>query len=120
MGTPTYLAPERVTGAQAVAASDLYALGIVAYECLSGAPRPLAILRAGSRASRPSPTPVSGGPAARTPSGRARPDHTRPGNKTGDSRMEQRPIALGDTRKARLRWPGKTNPGPFGKIQDFL
>jgi hypothetical protein len=37
MGTPGYMAPERVAGAQAGPASDLYALGIVAYECLAGA-----------------------------------------------------------------------------------
>src|SRR5579859_1867246 len=37
MGTPGYIAPERVGGAQAGPASDLYALGIVAYECLAGA-----------------------------------------------------------------------------------
>jgi serine/threonine-protein kinase len=36
MGTPGYIAPERVSGAQAEPASDLYALGIVAYECLAG------------------------------------------------------------------------------------
>jgi eukaryotic-like serine/threonine-protein kinase len=36
MGTPGYLAPERVEGAEAGPASDLYALGIVAYECLAG------------------------------------------------------------------------------------
>jgi eukaryotic-like serine/threonine-protein kinase len=38
MGTAGYLAPERIAGAQAAPASDLYALGIVAYECLTGAP----------------------------------------------------------------------------------
>jgi hypothetical protein len=38
VGTPGYLAPERVMGASATPASDLYALGIVAYECLAGAP----------------------------------------------------------------------------------
>ena len=38
VGTPGYLAPERAMGAQATAASDLYSLGIVAYECLVGAP----------------------------------------------------------------------------------
>jgi eukaryotic-like serine/threonine-protein kinase len=37
IGTPAYLAPERVTGASAGPASDLYSLGIVAYECLAGA-----------------------------------------------------------------------------------
>jgi serine/threonine-protein kinase len=38
IGTPCYMAPERVSGAQATPASDLYALGVVAYECLAGAP----------------------------------------------------------------------------------
>jgi serine/threonine-protein kinase len=38
VGTPAYLAPERVAGAAATPASDLYSLGVVAYECLVGAP----------------------------------------------------------------------------------
>jgi len=38
MGTPAYIAPERVSGASATPASDLYSLGVVAYECLAGAP----------------------------------------------------------------------------------
>jgi eukaryotic-like serine/threonine-protein kinase len=37
IGTPAYLAPERVNGSSAGPASDLYSLGIVAYECLTGA-----------------------------------------------------------------------------------
>ncbi len=36
IGTPGYLAPERVAGSRATSASDLYSLGIVAYECLVG------------------------------------------------------------------------------------
>src|SRR6266545_1453108 len=36
VGTTGYLAPECVGGAQATPASDLYALGVVAYECLAG------------------------------------------------------------------------------------
>jgi serine/threonine-protein kinase len=38
MGTAGYLAPERIAGAQATPASDLYALGVVGYECLAGVP----------------------------------------------------------------------------------
>jgi serine/threonine-protein kinase len=37
-GTPGYLAPERVAGGAASPASDLYSLGVVAWECLAGAP----------------------------------------------------------------------------------
>jgi eukaryotic-like serine/threonine-protein kinase len=38
VGTPGYLAPERVRGARAGPSSDLYSLGVVAWECLAGAP----------------------------------------------------------------------------------
>lgn len=47
MGTPAYLAPERTAGAPATPAADLYALGIVAFQCLTGRPpftgEPLAV-----------------------------------------------------------------------------
>lgn len=36
LGTPAYLSPEQVAGEPATAASDLYALGVVMYEALSG------------------------------------------------------------------------------------
>jgi serine/threonine-protein kinase len=36
IGTPAYLAPERAAGASATAAGDLYSLGIVGYQCLTG------------------------------------------------------------------------------------
>ena len=38
VGTIDYLAPELVRGEQASAATDIYALGCVAYECLAGRP----------------------------------------------------------------------------------
>jgi serine/threonine protein kinase len=36
VGTPSYLAPEQVLGKPATPLSDVYALGVVAYECLAG------------------------------------------------------------------------------------
>jgi tRNA A-37 threonylcarbamoyl transferase component Bud32 len=36
MGTPQYLSPEQARGERAVPASDIYALGVVAFECLAG------------------------------------------------------------------------------------
>ncbi|GAA2689674.1 hypothetical protein Apa02nite_045750 [Actinoplanes palleronii] len=36
LGTPSYLSPEQVLGQQADRRSDVYSLGLVAYECLAG------------------------------------------------------------------------------------
>jgi eukaryotic-like serine/threonine-protein kinase len=47
IGTPAYLAPERISGIPATPAIDLYALGVVAHQCLTGqapfAGEPLAV-----------------------------------------------------------------------------
>jgi predicted Ser/Thr protein kinase len=48
MGTAMYVSPEQATGAKVTDASDVYSLGVVAYECLAGRPpftasEPLAI-----------------------------------------------------------------------------
>ena len=47
IGTPAYLAPERISGVPATHATDLYALGVVAHQCLTGkvpfAGEPLAV-----------------------------------------------------------------------------
>ena len=39
MGTPQYLSPEQARGEVATPASDVYSLGVVAFECLAGARR---------------------------------------------------------------------------------
>ncbi len=36
MGTAQYISPEQASGQEAVPASDIYSLGVVAYECLTG------------------------------------------------------------------------------------
>jgi serine/threonine protein kinase len=36
LGTASYISPEQASGATATALSDVYALGVVAYQCLSG------------------------------------------------------------------------------------
>jgi hypothetical protein len=36
LGTPAYLAPERLGGAQVAAAADVYAVGLLLYRCLTG------------------------------------------------------------------------------------
>ncbi|MEU3233106.1 serine/threonine-protein kinase [Nocardiopsis alba] len=59
MGTAQYISPEQASGRPASAASDLYALGVVAYECLAGEPpftgdSPVALALAHTRDEPPS------------------------------------------------------------------
>lgn len=58
-GTPRYLAPELATGADASPASDLYAVGAVLYQCVTGeppfvGPTPLSVVLAHQRDPVPS------------------------------------------------------------------
>ncbi|WP_205326436.1 serine/threonine-protein kinase [Glycomyces sp. YM15] len=71
MGTLAYASPEQLQGAQLTGATDLYSLGIVAYECLAGRPpfagnEPTAAI-AGHLTGRPGPLPPDvPGPVAQT------------------------------------------------------
>ncbi|MGI8994480.1 MAG: protein kinase domain-containing protein [Nocardioidaceae bacterium] len=63
MGTPHYVAPEIAEGREATSASDIYSLGVVLYECLSGVlpftgDTPVAVVMAHLRAD-PAPLPPS-------------------------------------------------------------
>lgn len=58
MGTPTYLSPEQAAGQPATARSDLYALGVVLFESLTGRPpytgdTPIAVVTAHAHAPVP-------------------------------------------------------------------
>jgi serine/threonine-protein kinase len=65
IGTPGYLAPERAAGSPATPAADVYALGIVGYECLAGCPpftgTPLEVVQA--HGTEPLPALPPGAPA---------------------------------------------------------
>ena len=83
MGTAMYVSPEQATGAPVDSSSDLYSLGVVAYECLAGhvpftASEPLAIAYAHKHAPVPALPPDVPQPVAdlvyhmlaKTPAGR--------------------------------------------------
>jgi formylglycine-generating enzyme required for sulfatase activity len=66
LGTPEYMSPELAEGEEPDARSDIYSLGVVAYQMLTGqapfsAPSPLAVLRFQADKAPPSPRALSPG-----------------------------------------------------------
>ena len=107
IGTPAYLAPERIAGQPATPASDLYSLGILAHECLTGT-RPYAgtpteiALAHGQRSLPPLPDHVPSAVGAFVADLTARDPQYRPNS-----------ARLASTRAAKLRDGLRADPGGF-------
>jgi serine/threonine protein kinase len=118
VGTAAYLAPERAAGAPATPAADLYALGIVTYQCLTGRPpfdgESLAVALAHQEQPLPPLPPwVPSGVAALVADLTAKDPRARPasagrspsGRSTGGLPMPRQPPSIAGNQ------PGGTSPG---------
>jgi eukaryotic-like serine/threonine-protein kinase len=114
VGTPAYLAPERAIGGEGTPASDLYSLGVVAYQCLTGkAPfegEPFAVALAHvQRAMPPLPPTVPPGIAALVGELTAKDPAARPSSAAEVALRAER-LRAGQLRPGQLR-PGQLRPG---------
>jgi eukaryotic-like serine/threonine-protein kinase len=115
LGTPGYLAPERVAGQAVTAAGDLYSLGVVAWECLAGTPpftgTPVEVTIAHrDRPLPPLPGPVPAGVAALVTELTAKDPRARP----DAGAVAERADRLRDALNSRSTLPLVTPPGPAG------
>ena len=116
IGTPQYLSPEQAEGRPTTPASDVYALGLIGYECLTGHPAfegDNAVTIALKQVRQdPEPLPddlPAGRPRAHPPrpaQGSRRPPARRRGLRRGDRRRARRAAAGGGARHGR-RPPGR-------------
>ena len=118
-GTPGYLAPERAAGAPATAASDLYSLGVVAWECLAGAPpftgTPLEIALAhADRVMPPLPATIPAGVADLVAELTAKDPAARPASAASvAARTGQLRAAITGTATSTMARPAAGRPGPL-------
>jgi serine/threonine-protein kinase len=115
LGTPAYLAPERVAGQAASPASDLYSLGVVAWECLAGTPPftgpPVEVALAHrDRPLPPLPAAVPADVAALVAGLTAKDPSARP---PGAGEVADRASRLRDAMNSRATLPLQTQPDPL-------
>ena len=101
VGTALYIAPEQVSKDQSRPATDVYALGAVAYHCLAGHPpflgdNPVAIAM---QHLNDAPPPLPADVPPRCAAGRERWRRTRP-----------------TASRRRRRWPRRRTPSPLGRL----
>ena len=119
LGTATYISPEQAMGEQATRLSDIYALGVVAYQCLAGrrpfeGDNPLEIAMRHVR-EVPPPLPPDIPPAVRTIVERAMAKDPNARWPTAAAFAAVARRAAGELAAAGAR-PGAPTPGPAGPV----
>ena len=118
LGTPAYLAPERLAGQLATPASDPYSLGVLAWECLAGTPpftgTPVEVALAHrNRPLPPLPAAVPADVAALVAELTARDPLARP---RGAGEVARRACRLRDVMNSRATLPLEAQPDPLAGL----